>query len=167
MLLLSCMIISEHWTHCTFLSSSDLGLHYLLHFWHVQVPLWFPLNIITGGNLAKMVVGAMGNEWGKSMAQGTLTRDLGNAVYKVMSAFMHTFLRQFYIWYTELEKSWLSSDICVRKLLWIGKAEIQTDCVLHLFWRKTGERCSIHPSLFEIWSLCQLNNLNQNPQGPN
>lgn len=47
-----------------------------------RVPLWFPLNIITGGNLAKIVVGAMGNEWGKSMAQGTLTRDLGNAIYK-------------------------------------------------------------------------------------
>jgi hypothetical protein len=48
-----------------------------------QVPLWFPLSIITGGNLAKVVVTAMGNEWGKKMAQSTLTRDLGNALYKV------------------------------------------------------------------------------------
>ncbi|KAH7433781.1 hypothetical protein KP509_07G086100 [Ceratopteris richardii] len=47
-----------------------------------KVPLWFPLNLVTGGSVAKMVVGAMGNEWGKSMAQGTLTRDLGNAIYK-------------------------------------------------------------------------------------
>lgn len=47
-----------------------------------RVPLWFPLNIVSGGSLAKIVVTAMGNDWGKKMAQGTLTRDLGNAIYK-------------------------------------------------------------------------------------
>ncbi|MCO5551672.1 hypothetical protein L7F22_005176 [Adiantum nelumboides] len=48
-----------------------------------QVPLWLPLNVVTGGSLTKMVVGAMGNNWGRSMAEGTLSRDLGKAIYKV------------------------------------------------------------------------------------
>ncbi|KAI5073023.1 hypothetical protein GOP47_0011036 [Adiantum capillus-veneris] len=58
-----------------------------------QVPLWFPLNIVSGGSMAKMVVGAMGNNWGRSMAEGTLTRDLGKALYKDERAIRMTALK--------------------------------------------------------------------------
>lgn len=57
------------------------------------VPLWFPLNIVSGGSLAKIVVSAMGNDWGKKMAQGTLTRDLGNAIYKDEKSIRMTAIR--------------------------------------------------------------------------
>jgi hypothetical protein len=38
---------------------------------------------VTGGTTAKVMVAAMGNEWGKKFYQGTLTRNIAGVIYKV------------------------------------------------------------------------------------
>ncbi|KAJ7569777.1 hypothetical protein O6H91_01G093400 [Diphasiastrum complanatum] len=47
-----------------------------------NVPMWYPLSIVTGGTTAKIMLAAMKNEWGKKLYQGTLTRNLASVAYK-------------------------------------------------------------------------------------
>ncbi|XP_002961342.2 protein HHL1, chloroplastic [Selaginella moellendorffii] len=47
-----------------------------------NVPLWYPLNIVSGGNAAKFMVGVTKNEWGKKIYGNSLTNNIGAAVYK-------------------------------------------------------------------------------------
>eukprot|EP00245_Coleochaete_scutata_P010028 TRINITY_DN3444_c0_g1_i1.p1 TRINITY_DN3444_c0_g1~~TRINITY_DN3444_c0_g1_i1.p1 ORF type:complete len:276 (+),score=45.49 TRINITY_DN3444_c0_g1_i1:38-865(+) len=47
-----------------------------------NLPRWFPLSIVSGGNTAKVMVSAMGNEWGRKLYGGTLTRNMASVIYK-------------------------------------------------------------------------------------
>ena len=49
----------------------------------VQVNRWYPLSVVTGGTTAKLMVGAMKNQIGKSMYEGALTRNIAAVMYKV------------------------------------------------------------------------------------
>jgi len=44
------------------------------------------LSVVTGGTTAKMMVGAMKNDWGKKLYEGTLTRNIAGVIYKVMNS---------------------------------------------------------------------------------
>lgn len=49
----------------------------------VQVYLWYPLNIITGGTTAKIMVAAKNNFLGKYIYKDTLARNLAAVIYRV------------------------------------------------------------------------------------
>jgi hypothetical protein len=61
----------------------------------LQVPRWYPLSIVTGGTTAKVMVAAMGNEWGKKFYQGTLTRNIAGVIYKDERAVKQAALKQY------------------------------------------------------------------------
>eukprot|EP00850_Spirogloea_muscicola_P016175 SM000129S26162 [mRNA] locus=s129:362264:364482:+ [translate_table: standard] len=46
-----------------------------------NVSRWYPLSVITGGTAAKLMLGAMKNDIGKRLYQGTLTRNIASVVY--------------------------------------------------------------------------------------
>ncbi|CAK9875717.1 unnamed protein product [Sphagnum jensenii] len=60
-----------------------------------NVPRWYPLSIVTGGTTAKVMVAAMGNEWGKKFYQGTLTRNIAGVIYKDERAVKQAALKQY------------------------------------------------------------------------
>lgn len=44
---------------------------------------------MTGGTTAKLMVGAMKNDWGKKLYEGTLTRNIAGVIYKVKYIYIH------------------------------------------------------------------------------
>lgn len=53
----------------------------------VQVYLWYPLSLITGGTTAKIMVAAKDNFLGKYIYKDTLDRNLAAVIYRVSSVF--------------------------------------------------------------------------------
>ena len=51
----------------------------------LQVYLWYPLSLITGGTTAKIMVAAKDNFLGKYIYKDTLARNLAAVIYKVSS----------------------------------------------------------------------------------
>lgn len=49
----------------------------------VQVYLWYPLNVVTGGTTAKIMVAAKDNFLGKYIYKDTLARNLAAVIYNV------------------------------------------------------------------------------------
>lgn len=49
-----------------------------------QVYFWYPLNIITGGTTAKIMLAAKDNFLGKYIYKDTLARNLAAVIYKVI-----------------------------------------------------------------------------------
>lgn len=49
----------------------------------MQVPRWYPLSVVSGGSTAKVMLAAMGNDWGKKLYGDTLTRNIAEVIYKV------------------------------------------------------------------------------------
>lgn len=49
----------------------------------LQVALWYPLSIITGGTTAKLMVAAKDNFVGKYLYKDTIKRNLAAVIYKV------------------------------------------------------------------------------------
>ncbi|KAG6556978.1 hypothetical protein Mapa_001394 [Marchantia paleacea] len=47
-----------------------------------KVPRWYPLSVVSGGSTAKVMLAAMGNEWGKKLYGDTLTRNIAEVIYK-------------------------------------------------------------------------------------
>lgn len=41
------------------------------------------MSVVTGGTTAKLMVGAMKNDLGKRLYEGTLTRNIAGVIYKV------------------------------------------------------------------------------------
>ena len=60
----------------------------------LQVYLWYPLSIVTGGTTAKIMVAAKDNFLGKYIYKDTLDRNLAAVIYKV-SFFFFFFLSDF------------------------------------------------------------------------
>lgn len=52
-----------------------------------QVYLWYPLNLITGGTTAKIMVAAKDNFLGKYIYKDTLARNIAAVIYRVSSFF--------------------------------------------------------------------------------
>lgn len=50
-----------------------------------QVYLWYPLNLITGGTTAKIMVAAKDNFLGKYIYKDTLARNIAAVIYRVSS----------------------------------------------------------------------------------
>lgn len=50
-----------------------------------QVYFWYPLNIITGGTTAKIMLAAKDNFLGKYIYKDTLARNLAAVIYKVIN----------------------------------------------------------------------------------
>lgn len=50
----------------------------------MQVYLWYPLSIVTGGTTAKIMVAAKDNFLGKYIYKDTIARNLAAVIYKVM-----------------------------------------------------------------------------------
>lgn len=61
----------------------------------LNVPRWYPLSIVTGGTTAKMMVGAMKNDWGKKLYEGTLTRNIAGVIYKDEISIQKTAIKQY------------------------------------------------------------------------
>ncbi|KAG0626247.1 hypothetical protein M758_2G114200 [Ceratodon purpureus] len=61
----------------------------------LNVPRWYPLSVVTGGTTAKMMVGAMKNDWGKKLYEGTLTRNIAGVIYKDERAIRQTAIKQY------------------------------------------------------------------------
>lgn len=51
----------------------------------MQVYLWYPLSLITGGTTAKIMVAAKDNFLGKYIYKDTLARNLATVIYRVSS----------------------------------------------------------------------------------
>ena len=51
-----------------------------------QVYLWYPINLVTGGTTAKIMVAAKDNFLGKYIYKDTLDRNLAAVIYRVSSA---------------------------------------------------------------------------------
>lgn len=51
----------------------------------MQVYLWYPLSVITGGTTAKIMVAAKDNFLGKYIYKDTIARNLAAVIYKVRS----------------------------------------------------------------------------------
>ena len=51
----------------------------------MQVNLWYPLSLITGGTTAKIMVAAKDNFLGKYIYKDTLSRNLAAVIYRVNS----------------------------------------------------------------------------------
>lgn len=51
-----------------------------------QVYLWYPLNIVTGGTTAKIMVAAKDNFLGKYIYKDTLARNLAAVIYNVSAS---------------------------------------------------------------------------------
>lgn len=49
----------------------------------MQVYFWYPLNIVTGGTTAKIMLAAKDNFLGKYIYKDTLARNLATVIYKV------------------------------------------------------------------------------------
>ncbi|BBN09589.1 hypothetical protein MPTK1_4g20930 [Marchantia polymorpha subsp. ruderalis] len=47
-----------------------------------KVPRWYPLSVVSGGSTAKVMLAAMGNDWGKKLYGDTLTRNIAEVIYK-------------------------------------------------------------------------------------
>jgi len=68
--------------------------------WHVtevlclplQVYFWYPLNVITGGTTAKIMLAAKDNFLGKYIYKDTLARNLAAVIYKVINAISSSLL---------------------------------------------------------------------------
>lgn len=61
----------------------------------LNVPRWYPLSVVTGGTTAKMMVGAMKNDWGKKLYEGTLTRNIAGVIYKDEKKIIQTAIKQY------------------------------------------------------------------------
>lgn len=61
----------------------------------LNVPRWYPLSVVTGGTTAKMMVGAMKNDWGKKLYEGTLTRNIAGVIYKDERSIQQTAIKQY------------------------------------------------------------------------
>jgi len=61
----------------------------------LNVPRWYPLSVVTGGTTAKMMVGAMKNDWGKKLYEGTLTRNIAGVIYKDERSIRQTAIKQY------------------------------------------------------------------------
>jgi hypothetical protein len=56
-----------------------------VNFCLAQVYFWYPLNIITGGTTAKIMLAAKDNFLGKYIYKDTLARNLAAVIYKVIN----------------------------------------------------------------------------------
>jgi hypothetical protein len=56
----------------------------------LKVYFWYPLNIITGGTTAKIMLAAKDNFLGKYIYKDTLARNLAAVIYKVINASQFT-----------------------------------------------------------------------------
>lgn len=66
-----------------------------------QVGFWYPLNIITGGTTAKIMLAAKDNFLGKYIYRDTLDRNLAAVIYRVsfLSCFdIVNLISEFYLW---------------------------------------------------------------------
>lgn len=65
----------------------------------MQVYLWYPLSVITGGTTAKIMVAAKDNFLGKYIYKDTLARNLAAVIYRVSIDFflMYTRLLHFIV----------------------------------------------------------------------
>jgi hypothetical protein len=54
------------------------------------VYFWYPLNIVTGGTTAKIMLAAKDNFLGKYIYKDTLARNLATVIYKVTIRSSHT-----------------------------------------------------------------------------
>jgi hypothetical protein len=61
--------------------------HILNSLLFVQVYLWYPLSLITGGTTAKIMLAAKDNFLGKYIYKDTLAKNLASVIYRVSSAF--------------------------------------------------------------------------------
>lgn len=59
------------------------NLIHVLFYSSGQVYLWYPLNIVTGGTTAKIMVAAKDNFLGKYIYKDTLARNLAAVIYNV------------------------------------------------------------------------------------
>lgn len=50
----------------------------------LQVYFWYPLNVVTGGTTAKIMLAAKDNFLGKYIYKDTLARNLAAVIYKVL-----------------------------------------------------------------------------------
>jgi hypothetical protein len=57
---------------------------WIFFFCLAQVYFWYPLNIITGGTTAKIMLAAKDNFLGKYIYKDTLARNLAAVIYKVI-----------------------------------------------------------------------------------
>lgn len=53
----------------------------------MQVNLWYPLSVVTGGTTAKIMVAAKDNFLGKYIYKDTLARNLAAVIYRVNSPY--------------------------------------------------------------------------------
>ncbi|XP_059657767.1 protein HHL1, chloroplastic isoform X2 [Cornus florida] len=60
-----------------------------------NVNLWYPLNIVTGGTTAKIMVAAKDNFMGKYIYKDTLARNLAAVIYKDEKELQKTAIKQF------------------------------------------------------------------------
>jgi hypothetical protein len=58
----------------------------------LQVYFWYPLNVITGGTTAKIMLAAKDNFLGKYIYKDTLARNLAAVIYKVINAISNSLL---------------------------------------------------------------------------
>jgi hypothetical protein len=58
----------------------------------LQVYFWYPLNVITGGTTAKIMLAAKDNFLGKYIYKDTLARNLAAVIYKVINAISSSLL---------------------------------------------------------------------------
>lgn len=59
---------------------------WVFFFWFLQVYFWYPLNIVTGGTTAKIMLAAKDNFLGKYIYKDTLARNLAAVIYKVINS---------------------------------------------------------------------------------
>lgn len=60
----------------------------------VQVYLWYPLSLVSGGTTAKIMVAAKDNFLGKYIYKDTLARNLAAVIYRVTSVSAISFICQ-------------------------------------------------------------------------
>lgn len=61
-----------------------MNLLYIYIYIDLQVYLWYPLTLVTGGTTAKIMVAAKDNFLGKYLYKDTIARNLAAVIYKVM-----------------------------------------------------------------------------------
>jgi len=75
---------------------------------HRQVELWFPVNLISGGTTAKIMVAAKDNFLGKYIYKDTLNRNLAAVIYRVsLLCFLFPMGKTFQFFLSSVVIAWL------------------------------------------------------------
>lgn len=93
-----------------FAYSCQLWWSYFFSFFLLQVYIWYPINIVTGGTTAKIMLAAKNNFLGKYIYKDTLDRNLAAVIYRVRSHFRlmpESFLFKIYLFEQNMTFSWL------------------------------------------------------------